>query len=516
MVMKKKGIRALALLLLVCILAAAVPSGAFAADNLIYQVGERAYLSLNRFTGALTSAVNLSGSVTIPSEIEGVRVTSIADGALSDQSDLTEIKIPGTVSSIGDRALSACVSLRTVEIEEGLSTLGKNVFQYCYALTSVSLPSTLTSIDSYSFASCLALRSITLPANVSMLGSYVFSDCKNLTSVSLPNAITTIGDYTFSGCTALRSIDLPGSLTAIPTALFSGCTSLSQVTVPGTVKTVGSNAFGGCTSLNRLVLPEGVNRIYDWAFTGCSNLKEISIPDSVTSIAADSFYGCEGVTFYVNAGSYAQVFASANKIPFVLGTLPPGGSQGGSEVGNYPPTPFVDEANHWASQYIRWAYAKGYFSGTTETTFSPDTSVTRAMLVALIHRMEGRPSGGSSPFTDVSDSTYYAEAVAWAKTNGIVSGVTATEFAPAQSVTREQMATILYRYAQYKNKNTSARGDLSKFQDNYQVSNYAGTAIAWAVGSSIINGVNSTTLRPKGSATRAQAAVMLQKFESLT
>lgn len=509
---KRRICRPAALLLAICILAAALPSGAFAADTLIHQVGDRAFLSLNRFTGALTSAVNLQGSVSIPSEIEGVRVTSIADGALSDQSNLTEIRIPSSVETIGDRAFAACVSLRSVRIEEGLSSLGKNAFQYCYALTDVSLPSTLTSIDSYAFASCLALRSITLPSGVFQLGSYVFSDCKNLSSVTMPDGIATIGDYTFSGCRALTSVTLPKGLTAIPTALFSDCASLSQVTVPGSVKSVGSSAFGRCTALTRLALPEGVNRIYDWAFTGCSNLKEISMPNSVNSIAADSFYGCEGVTFYVNAGSYSQVFASANKIPFVVGSFSGGGD---NQPGNYPATPFVDEPSHWASKYIRWSYAKGYFSGTSETTFSPDTAVTRGMLVALIHRMEGRPSGGSSPFADVSDSSYYAEAVAWAKTSGIVSGVSETEFAPSRNITREQLASILYRYAEYKKKNTSAQGDLSRYKDNNRVSGYAGTAMAWAVGAGIISGTDSSTLNPRGNATRAQSAVMLYEFENL-
>lgn len=486
--------------------------GAFAIDTntLIYQVGDRAFLSLDRYTGVLKSSVGLTGTVTVPSEIEGIKVTSIGDSAFSGQNGLQGIKIPSSVKSIGDRAFASCVSLKTVEIEDGPTTLGKSAFQYCYALTSITLPSTLLSIDNYAFASCLELQSITLPGSVAHIGSYVFSDCTKLSSVTMPGGISSIGEYAFNDCRSLRSITLPEGLVELPIALFSGCTSLTQVTVPSSVRSVGSISFGNCTSLSRLVLPEGVTRIYDRAFSGCSGLKELSMPDSITSIAADSFYGCQGLTFYVNAGSYSQVFASANNIPFVLGQIDNNQNPG---PGNYPPTPFIDEANHWASDYIRWSYAKGYFNGTTATTFEPDSSVTRGMLVTLLHRIEGRPSAGSSTFTDVSPSSYYAEGVAWAQANGIVNGVTATTFAPSQSITREQLATMLYRYAEYKSKNVSARGDLSRYQDNNRVSNYAGVSMSWAVGTGLITGTTSTTLTPKGRATRAQTAVMLYRFE---
>ncbi len=514
MIVKKRNmVRFFSILLALMLLVSALPLPAFAADTLIYQVGDRAFLGLNRLTGALENAVNITGELVIPSSIQGVPVTSIADGTFYGSDKMTSVTVPSSVQSIGDRAFGACTSLRSVKLGEGLTRLGKDAFRYCYALTDVSLPSTLLSIESYTFSSCLALRSITVPSGVTSLGSYSFSECKNLSSITLPDNITTIGDYAFAGCAALSSITLPSRLHALSTALFNGCSSLSNVELSGAVEYVGKSAFGGCTSLERLVLPEGVEKIYEGAFDGCKNLKAISVPDSVNGIAFDSFDDCENLTFYVNAGSYAQVFASANKIPFVLGAMenpaPPDGP------GEYPPTPFRDVQNHWAKAYIEWAYAKGYFAGTSTTTFSPDAPVNRGMLVSLLYRIEGSPAVGSSSFTDVPAKAYYANAVAWGESAKVVSGVGDGKFAPSTNITREQLAAMLHRYAQHKGYDTSAQGDLSQFKDVDRISNFAGTAMNWVVGSGIMSGKGNATLDPRGKATRAEAAVMLQKFESL-
>ncbi len=515
MITKKKSIvRFFSILLALMLLLSVMPMSAFAADTLIYQVGDRAFLGLNRLTGALENAVNITGELTIPASIQGVPVTSIADGTFYGCDEMTAVTVPSSVQAIGDRAFGACTSLRSVKLGEGLTSLGKDAFRYCYALTDISLPSTLLSIKSYTFSSCLALRSITIPSGVTSLGNYSFSECKNLTSITLPDNITDIGDYAFAGCAALSSIKLPASLRSLSTALFNGCSSLSNVELSGAVEFVGKSAFGGCSSLERLVLPEGVEKIYEGAFDGCKNLKAISVPDSVNGIAFDSFDDCENLTFYVNAGSYAQVFASANKIPFVLGEIEEP-DKPDDDIGQYPPTPFQDAQNHWAKSYIEWAYAKGYFAGTSSTTFSPDAPVNRGMLVSLLYRIEGSPAVGSSSFTDVPSKAYYANAVAWGESVKVVSGVEPGKFAPSQNITREQVAAMLYRYAQYKGYDTSAQGNLSQFKDVDRISNFAGTAMNWVVGSGIMSGKGNATLDPRGRATRAEAAVMLQKFESL-
>lgn len=452
------------------------------------------FIRVNRYTGVLQgSTENITGDLVIPSEAAGVQIMSIADSAFYGREGLTSVTIPSSVKSIGDQAFTSCLSLKSVTIEDGVTSMGKDVFRYCYSLTDVDLPDTLTAIEDYAFQKCIALESIKIPDGVQKIGSYAFADSTKLQSVSLPNSVETIGDYCFNNCTALASVNLPSAMSTVPTAMLSGCSSLEKV-----------------------VVPEGVESISGLAFRGCSSLRTISLPDSVTAIRASAFDGCSNVTFYVNAGSYSQAFAAANKIPFELGTLSDDDpSSGDDNLGSYPSTPFTDDKNHWARKYIEWAYAKGYFAGTSASTFSPNARVNRGMMVALLYRMDGSPDAGTSKFTDVSPKAYYASAVAWAEENGIVSGVSATQFKPADNITLEQMASMLYRYAKYKGMDTSVGGDLSKFKDTAQISNFAGIAMTWAVGTGIIVGSNQAMLNPKGLATRAQAAVMLQKFENL-
>ncbi len=501
--------------LAVCLMAAVLPANAFAAaaEYETYQTEDGGFLRVNRFTNTLDGAVNISGDLVIPSVVGTAKIEAIGDGVFYGCDEMTSLTVPSSVQTIGDRAFGACTSLKSVKLNEGLVSLGKDAFRYCYSLTDVSLPSTLGAVESYTFASCLALESITVPSGVKSIGAYAFADCKKLVSVSMPDGITTIGEYAFSDCESLTSAKLPENLQSISTALFSGCTSLASVDIYGNVVNVGQSAFGSCTSLTSVILPQGVQRIEQWAFNGCSALTVLSVPDSVTTISADALYGCDNVTLYVNAGTLAQVFASANKIPFKIGTLDGGSADDDPQV--YPETPFSDVKNHWAKSYIEWAYAKKYFSGTTETTFSPDASVNRGMMVSVLYRMEGKPSAGNSSFTDVKSGAYYADAVAWAESSKVVSGVEPGKFMPAQNITREQLAAMLFRYAQYKGLDTSARGNLSGFADASQISAFAGTALAWAVGEGIINGITTTTLSPKGTATRAQAAVMLKKFSEL-
>ena len=154
----------------------------------------------------------------------------------------------------------------------------------------------------------------------------------------------------------------------------------------------------------------------------------------------------------------------------------------------------------------------GLFTGVTDTTFNPDGSMTRGMLVTVLWRMEGSPAAGSSDFTDVANGSWYDEAVAWANEEGIVTGMTETTFAPNAAITREQMATMLYRYAKYLGLNTRVKADLSDYTDADSISAYAEDAMAWAVGAGLINGVTDTTLNPAGTATRAQVATILVRF----
>lgn len=180
--------------------------------------------------------------------------------------------------------------------------------------------------------------------------------------------------------------------------------------------------------------------------------------------------------------------------------------------------PFTDvRETDWFYDDVVFAYENGLFSGTTATTFSPYAPMTRAMLVTVLYRLEGEPAvTGRSGFSDVTIGSYYEAAVTWAADNGIVNGTSATTFSPSENVTREQMAAILCRYAQYKQYGTSASASLSAFSDAAAVSNYAKVPLSWAVAEKLVNGTDGKLL-PRASATRAQVAAILHRFvENIT
>ena len=194
-----------------------------------------------------------------------------------------------------------------------------------------------------------------------------------------------------------------------------------------------------------------------------------------------------------------------------------GSSSGGSgNTGNNgsSSTPFLDIRTHWAKSAIESAVAKGLFAGTSPTTFHPDQAMNRAMLVTVLYRMEKEPTaeGDGKRFADVPAGAYYAKAVAWASDKGIVAGYSETQFGPGDTITREQLAVILNRYATYKGYNTSKTADLAAFQDADQISEWARVPVQWANVMKLLNGRTSTTLAPKGSATRAEVAKILVTF----
>lgn len=178
---------------------------------------------------------------------------------------------------------------------------------------------------------------------------------------------------------------------------------------------------------------------------------------------------------------------------------------------------FTDvEDTAWYKDAVDFASSHELFNGVSGTEFAPTETMNRAMLVTVLHRLEDTPAVTETDlFDDVDDGTWYTDAVAWADTNGIVNGYGNGSFGPTDSVTREQIAAILYRYMQYLGMDVSARDDLSRFGDGAKTSDWANEAMQWAVGAGIINGKSDTVLDPGGDATRAEVATMLQRIISL-
>lgn len=181
-----------------------------------------------------------------------------------------------------------------------------------------------------------------------------------------------------------------------------------------------------------------------------------------------------------------------------------------------PDEPFIDvDENDWFYDAVTYVYSEGMMDGVSDTQFAPNSNLTRGMVVTMLYRLEDEPRvTGSSGFDDVASGAWYADAVTWAAENGIVNGVSDTEFAPNVNITREQLAAILYRYAEYNDYDVSGRDDLSEFTDRSSISGYALDAMRWAVDEGLITGITDTTIEPQGTATRAQAATMFMRFMS--
>ena len=176
--------------------------------------------------------------------------------------------------------------------------------------------------------------------------------------------------------------------------------------------------------------------------------------------------------------------------------------------------PFTDVSEKdWFYGDVMFVYENGLMLGTSKTLFSPHGTATRGMMATILWRMEGSPAPkGKNSFTDVEAGKWYADAITWTAENGIFAGYGKDKFGPDDPITREQLAAIFYRYADYKGYDLTVKGDLDKFKDADKITDYAKTAMQWAVGSGLVKGKSGNLLDPQGTATRAEIAAMLHRF----
>lgn len=175
--------------------------------------------------------------------------------------------------------------------------------------------------------------------------------------------------------------------------------------------------------------------------------------------------------------------------------------------------PFTDVADgDWFYDAVAYVYDQGIMTGTSDTEFSPNLTTTRGMIVSILNRLEGGPTAEAAGFTDVADGDWYADAVNWAASEGIVAGYEDQTFRPNDPITREQLAAMLMNYAAWKGEDVSARADLSSYNDAASVSSWAAETVQRAVAEGLISGMPGNLLEPQGSATRAQVAAILERF----
>ena len=244
---------------------------------------------------------------------------------------------------------------------------------------------------------------------------------------------------------------------------------------------------------------------------GTVKLGQTEIPDPEFDGQTVSFQTYKAGTYVIESKTPVQPKPDDAITGIISSIVASGALQPGASASQ-----FADlTSGSWYYGGVRYALENGLMTGTSARTFAPDRPVTRAMLVTILWRLAGEPYGRVSPFEDVLPGSWYAQAVSWAYDKGIVTGVTATSFQPGAPVTREQLCAILCRYAALTGKNTAASAPLDAFTDRAQVSAYAEASVRWALQAGLLTGVGDGRLAPRSGATRAQLAVLLQRFAGL-
>ena len=342
-------------------------------------------------------------------------------------------------------------------------------------------------------------------------------------AVSATNGVSTYsattdsnGDFTVSGLG-------DGTYTITVTASGYNTNSSTTATISGGNATTGnivmiavsSGGGGGGDTTYAITVNAGTGG------SANANMAAAAAGVVVTVTATpDSDYEVSAITAVDANGNVVSVTGSGNSYTFIMPartvtvtvTFKPEGSGTGHD--NCPSAPYVDvDQSLWYHEFIDYAIANGIMVGTGANTFAPNANLSRAMMVRIFYNIEGQPTNGEAvTFTDVLAGEWYYDAVAWASANDIVTGYSAAEFGPNDNVTREQMVTMLYRYANYKGYDTSIRGELNAFADGGAVSSWATAAMQWAVGSEFVNGRDAAHLAPLGTASRVEIATIMTKY----
>ena len=482
----KNHIKFVCVILAAVIVAAMIPFTASAEES-----GGYTY-TVNEGKATITGYSGEGGAVSIPSELGGATVTAIAKYAFTQRNSITSVEIPSSVIEIGEYAFGECADLKTVTIGDGVQKIGNQAFDECTSLESIVFPDSVTEMGTSVLANCSSLKSVTLPGNIESLPNSTFAQCSSLTEVTVPEGVTLIG-----------------------IAAFSDCSSLTKVTFPSTLNDIRERAFAYCTSLAEIEIPEGVKQLHVDTFNHCAALETVTLPLSLHVVNYSAFRECEKLSEVRYNGTLAlwerirideednDALLSANVVCK-------------DEIDTLDSSAVFDDVGEkaWFRKSVDFVYTLNFMNGMSEKTFAPNVSTSRAMLVTVLWRVEGSPiPGKTAGFTDLK-AGWYRDAVNWAYEHDIVNGLSATEFDPNGELTREQIATIMYRYSEYIGHDVSGSADISEFPDGAKTHNYAKKAMAWATADGLITGVKAgevNLLDPLGNATRAQVATILTR-----
>jgi len=472
---------------------------------------------------------------------------------------LTTVVFPNNMECTGFISFYGCSSLESIIIPQGILELGDGAFCMCTNLTTVTIPKSIKSIGKNAFLGCSNItdvyydgtksdwQQITIGSNNNaILSANIIYLCESnehshLYQKTVTSPTCTTQGYTTYTCVCGNSyvdnyVSARGHnlsdwfVVTLPTTSAMGvkqrncknCNYFETTEIPKKeqTETYQSLVLGEETAVT--VIENGTTIEFiplksgEYIFTsiGYDDVQaNLIVNGDILAFDDDSgelnnfsitYYLEAGQTYYLNVYSWSyplqvKVIVSMKQLELIDTSAM-----------------FIDvKQKSWFREAVDYVVSNGLMNGMTADTFEPNTTMSRAMLVTVLWRLDGSPAPKSkAPFTDLKQA-WYKGAVAWAYENKIVTGTSADKFSPNGDITREQMAAILYRYSEYRGEDTSAKADISSYPDANKVSKYARDAFAWANAEGLITGTTEngvTVLAPRASATRAQVAIILQRF----
>ena len=482
-------------------------------------------------------------------------MTSIGDSAFSGCTSLTsaDLSAASGLTSIGGYAFERCTNLESVKLPEGLTSIESGAFQSCSGLQSITLPASLTKIETSAFKNCTGLTSLTfLSETPPTLGSSALDSTSTSLQIYVPdsavNAYKNATDWsTYAGKISANPVytvtvqtDGSGTASASATSAVEGTEITLAATPNDGYRFVEWQVVSGGVTItnNQFTMPDAdvtVKAVFavERPYVPPANPNyRVDIPTPENgAVTADPAAAKAGETVTLTPAPEEgyevgeiivtdrfgdAVAVTENPDGTYTFTMPSG--QVRVEVtfveATPEPLPFTDvKEDDWFHDAVRYVYDNGLMDGVGDGQFAPNATTNRAMVVTILYRLAGEPAvSGDVGFADVAAGQWYTNAVLWAAQKGIVNGISETEFSPSGDLTREQLATILYRYAQDQGYDVSASADLSSFPDAGDIQSYATQALSWAVAQGLLQGFEDDSLQPQATATRAQIATILMRF----
>ncbi len=255
------------------------------------------YINFNAFKGC----TNLTEYIVVEGNTE---YASLEGSLLSvDKSSLvscpTGIKgryvLPDSITTINRTSFMNCTQLTEIVLHDGITKIPDYAFKDCTSLANVVIPQSVKILGNHIFSGCTGLKEFAVPEWITTINNNVFENCTNLEKVVMPESVTTINSYAFSNCTSLREVDISDSVKTISSYAFNGCSALQKIVIPTNVTIISTGMFKDCTQLNEVVLHSGITKIQASAFEGCNNLTSLTLPEGVTTIGAKAYANCKNL-----------------------------------------------------------------------------------------------------------------------------------------------------------------------------------------------------------------------------